>query len=125
MALSWVRSRQTREIEEGFDRPVPGVNDLTRNERQREIVLQLLGRLSSFPNPAELVSLVEAVPNAFTLSRDLALTTAIGIAWDLRGTPTERIATPEIAVSFYTTASGASVLLPVESFAATMGWSTP
>ena len=125
MALSWVRSRQTRQIVDGVDRKVPGVNDLTRNERQREVVLQLLSRLSSFPNPAELVALVEAVPDAFTLSTGLSLTTAIGIAWDLRGTPIEAVDTPEIPVTYYTTAAGASVLLPAESFAATMGWTSP
>jgi LCP family protein required for cell wall assembly len=123
MALSWVRSRHTREIVDGVERSMPGVNDLTRNARQREIVLQLMSRLSSFPNPAELVALVEAVPGAFTLSDDLSLGAAIGIAWDLRGIPIKSVATPEIPVTFYTTSTGASVLLPVESFAETMGWS--
>lgn len=122
MALSWVRSRHTREIVNGVQRAMPGVNDLTRNTRQREIVLQLLGRLSSFPNPAELVSLVEAVPGSFTLSDSLSLGAAIGIAWDLRGTPIESVDTPEIPVTFYQTSTGASVLLPAESFAETMGW---
>jgi len=122
MALSWVRSRNTREIADGVDRRMPGVNDLTRNTRQRQIVLQLLSRLSSFPNPAELVSLVEAVPGAFTLSDSLSLGAAIGIAWDLRGIPIKSVETPEIPVTFYTTSDGASVLLPVESFAETMGW---
>ncbi len=125
MALSWVRSRHTREVVDGRDRTVGGVNDLTRNARQRDVVLQLLSRLSSFPNPSELVGLVEAVPDAFTLSRSLSLTAAIGIAWDVRGTPRSLIDTPEIPVTFFTTAAGQSVLLPAESFAETMGWSTP
>jgi len=122
MALSWVRSRHTRQVVEGVDQTVPGVNDLTRNARQREVVLQLLGRLSSFPNPAELVGLVEAVPGAFTLSDSLSLSTAIGLAWDLRGAPISSVYTPEIPVSFYQTSTGAQVLLPIESFAETMGW---
>ncbi|MCJ7725035.1 MAG: LCP family protein, partial [Acidimicrobiia bacterium] len=122
MALSWVRSRHTRQIVNGVQRAMPGVNDLTRNTRQREIVLQLLGQLSSFPNPADLVSLVEAVPGSFTLSDSLSLGAAIGIAWDLRGTPIESVDTPEIPVTFYQTSTGASVLLPAESFAETMGW---
>jgi len=122
MALSWVRSRHTRQVVDGVDQAVPAVNDLTRNARQREIVLQLLGRLSSFPNPAELVGLVEAVPGAFTLSDSLSLSTAIGLAWDLRGTPISSVQTPEIPVSFYMTSTGAHVLLPVESFAETMDW---
>ena len=124
MALSWVRSRHTHQIIDGVQQPVPGVNDLSRNARQRKIVLQLLGQLSSFPNPAALVGLVEAVPDAFTLGGGLSLTTAIGIAWDLRGTPVDSVDTPEIPVDPYRTPSGAQVLLPIESFAETMGWAT-
>ena len=124
MALSWVRSRHTLEVVNGVARAVPGVNDLARNERQREIVLQLLGQLSSFPNPAELVGLVEAVPGAFTLSDSLSLTSAVGLAWDLRGTPPSSIDTPEVPVKFYVASGGAQVLLPTESFAVTMGWAS-
>jgi len=123
-ALSWVRSRHTRQIVNGTTQTVPGVNDLRRNTRQREIILQLLGRLSSFPNPAELVGLVEAVPGAFTLSDSLSLSAAISLAWDIRGTPIDAVDTPEIPVSFYATSTGAQVLLPTESFAETMGWPT-
>jgi len=122
MALSWVRSRHTQEVVGGASRTIAGVNDLTRNARQRDIVLQLLGRLASFPNPTELVGLVEAVPGAFTLSESLTLTSAIGIAWDVRGTPLDSIETPEIPVTNYRSADGAQVLLPNESFSDTMGW---
>jgi LCP family protein required for cell wall assembly len=125
MALSWVRSRHTQDISGGISRSIPGVNDITRNARQRDIVLQLLGRLSSFPNPTELVGLVEAVPGAFTLSESLTLTSAIGIAWDVRGTPLDSIKTPEIPVTNYRSPDGAQVLLPGESFSDTMGWTIP
>ena len=73
-------------------------------------------------NPGELVALVEAVPGAFTLDEGLSLTTAVGIAWDLRGTPSADVDTPTIPVSFYITETGAQVLVPQESFAETMGW---
>jgi LCP family protein required for cell wall assembly len=121
-ALAWVRSRHTLEVVDGAVRTVPGVNDLARNERQRDIVLQLLQRLSDFPNPAELVRIVEAIPDAFTLDDHLSLTAAIGIAWDLRGTPISSVDTPEIPVEFYKAPSGAEVLLPTEPFSETMGW---
>lgn len=124
MALSWVRSRHTRQVIDGVDQAMPGVNDLSRNARQRAITLQLLGMMSSFPNPAELVALIEAVPGAFTLDEGLSLTTAVGIAWDLRGTPVSAVDTPTIPVSFYATETGAQVLVPTESFAETMGWSS-
>jgi LCP family protein required for cell wall assembly len=124
MALSWVRSRHTRQIIDGVDQAMPGVDDLARNARQRAITLQLLGMMSSFPNPTELVALVEAVPGSFTLDEGLSLATAVGIAWDLRGTPVSTVDTPTIPVISYITETGAQVLVPTESFAETMGWSS-
>jgi LCP family protein required for cell wall assembly len=122
MALSWVRSRHTRQVVDGVAQYVPRVNDLTRNARQREIVLQLMEGLSDFPNPAELVGLAEALAGAFTLDDGLSLGAAVGIAWDLRGTPASAVDTPTIPVTDYVTETGAQVLLPTESFADTMGW---
>jgi len=124
MALAWVRSRHTGEVVNGVSRSIPGVNDLTRNTRQRSITLQLLEKLSSLLNPGDLVALIEAVPGAFTLDEGLSLTTAVGIAWDLRGTPADDVDTPTIPVINHRAANGAQVLLPQESFAETMGWST-
>jgi len=124
MALSWVRSRYTRQVVNGVDRRVAGVNDLTRNERQRDIVLQMLARLSDFPNPSALVRIVEAIPDAFTLDDGITLRRAAGLAWKLRGFPRDKVATPTIPVIFHATADGAQVLLPAESFAETMGWAT-
>jgi len=124
MALSWVRSRYTRQVVNGVDRRVAGVNDLTRNERQRDIVLQMLARLSDFPNPNALVRMAEAVPEAFTLDSGLTLPRAAGLAWKLRGYPRDKVATPTVPVIFHATPEGAQVLLPAESFAETMGWPT-
>jgi len=124
MALAWVRSRHTREVVDGVSRSIPGVNDLTRNTRQRSITLQLLEKMSSLLNPGDLVALIEAVPGAFTLDEGLSLTTAVGIAWDLRGTPADDVYSPTIPVINHRAANGAQVLLPQESFAETMGWPT-
>jgi hypothetical protein len=109
-------------VVDGVAQYVPRVNDLTRNARQREIVLQLMEGLSDFPNPAELVGLAEALAGAFTLDDGLSLGAAVGIAWDLRGTPASAVDTPTIPVTDYVTETGAQVLLPTESFADTMGW---
>ena len=43
--LAWVRSRRTQQLVDGRWRTVPGVSDLTRTQRQREVVAYLLRRL--------------------------------------------------------------------------------
>jgi LCP family protein required for cell wall assembly len=122
MALSWVRSRHTVQQINGAWRAMPGVNDLARNQRQRDVVLQLLERLSGFNSPGEVVALVESVADAFTLDEGLSLTDAVGIAWDLRGMSASSVRTPEIPVKFTITNGGAEVLVPTETFAESMGW---
>jgi LCP family protein required for cell wall assembly len=120
MALAWVRSRKTRQIVDGVDQYVPGVGDHTRQARQRNVVLQMIGKLSGFSNPAEIVSLANAASGAFTLDAGLSLTDAVGIAWDLRGRAGS-IRSPRIAVDSYVTEAGAWVLVPVEPFFETIG----
>jgi len=120
MALAWVRSRQTRQIVDGVEQMMPGVGDHTRNTRQRDVVLQMLRKLSGFSSPAELVSLANAAAGAFTLDSGLSLTMAVGIAWDLRGRAGS-VRSPHIQVTSYTTESGAWVLIPTEPFSTTIG----
>ena len=121
MALSWVRSRKTRQMVDGVERSVPGVGDHTRQARQRQVVLQMIQRLSGYSSPAQIVSLAQSLPGAFVLDSGLSLTGAVGIAWDLRGRAGS-IRTPTIAVTSYTTADGAWVALPTRPFAETIGW---
>jgi len=113
MALAWARSRKTRQIVNGVEQAVPGVGDHTRTARQRDIVFQMLGKLSGFSSPTEIVG-------AFTLDSGLSLSKAVSIAWDLRG-KAGSIRTPRINVTQYTTESGAWVLLPTEAFSKTIG----
>ncbi len=120
MALAWVRSRKTRQIVDGVEQMVPGVGDHTRNARQRDIVLQMLRKLSDFSNPTEIVSLANASSGAFTLDSGLSLTGAVEIAWDLRG-KAGSVRIPRIKVTSYITESGAWVLIPTEPFSATIG----
>ena len=120
MALAWVRSRKTRQIVDGVEQMVPGVGDHTRNARQRDIVLQMLSKLSGFSSPTDIVSLANAASGAFTLDSGLSLTEAVGIAWDLRGRAGS-VRSPHIRVTSYITESGAWVLIPTEPFSATIG----
>jgi len=120
MALSWVRSRKTRQIVDGVEQAMPGIGDYTRTVRQRNVVHQMLQKLSGFTSPAEIVSLANAAPGAFALDSGLSLSGAVSIAWDLRG-GAGSIRSPRIPVVQYTTEHGAWVIVPTESFADTLG----
>jgi len=120
MALSWVRSRKTRQIVDGVERAMPGVGDHTRNARQRDVVKQMLRKLSGFSNPAEVVSLANAAPGAFTLDAGLSLSGAVSIAWDVRGMAGS-VRTPTIPVIQYITPEGAWVIVPTKAFSEVIG----
>ena len=115
-ALAWVRSRSTEQLVDGTWRPVQGVNDLTRNARQQDVIIALMSRIKSFESPAELAGVVAPVADAFTLDDGLGLGEAIDIAWDLRDIDPEEIVRISIPVETYRTDAGALVLLPTEPF---------
>jgi LCP family protein required for cell wall assembly len=115
-ALAWVRSRSTEEFVDGTWRTVQGVNDLTRNARQQDVIIALMSRIKSFESPAELASVVAPVADAFTLDEGLGLGRAIDLAWDLRDIEPEEIVRVSIPVKTYRTDAGALVLLPSEPF---------
>jgi len=117
MTLSWVRSRHTRELVDGVWRRMEGVNDLTRNQRQQELLLEALGRLKSFGSLTELGALVEDLAGTFTIDEGLSLGNAINLAWDMRDIDVSSIRRPNIPVADYVTSAGAYVLLPQASFA--------
>ncbi|MBN2114029.1 MAG: LCP family protein [Acidimicrobiia bacterium] len=117
MTLSWVRSRHTKELVDGVWRAMPGVNDLTRNQRQQELLLEALGRLKAFRSITEFSALVEELSDAFAIDDHLSLGAAIGLAWDMRGINVASIRRPTIPAATYITEAGAYVLLPQASFA--------
>lgn len=115
--LAWVRSRKTLELRDGVWQVMPGVNDLERNRRQQELLLQALERLKGFRSVSEFSALVEDLAGAFTIDEGLGLADAISLAWDMRDLDPNRIARPEIPVSFSVAPDGASILVPEASFA--------
>jgi anionic cell wall polymer biosynthesis LytR-Cps2A-Psr (LCP) family protein len=115
--LAWVRSRKTQELVDGVWSTMPGVNDLTRNERQQQLLLEALQRLKGFRSVTEFADLVEDLSGAFAIDETLSITDAIGIAWDMRDLNPNDIARPTIPVAHYVTEAGAYVLLPQASFA--------
>lgn len=119
-ALLWVRSRHTQEFRDGRWRTMRGgVNDLTRNDRQRDVLLQLLGKVRSFDSITSLTRRVDSISDAVTIDDGMTLTGAVGLAWDLRRFSPNEIIQVTIPVYGHRTEGGASVLLPRESFAET------
>jgi LCP family protein required for cell wall assembly len=116
MTLSWVRSRHTWELVDGGWRPMANVSDLTRNERQQELLLEALGRLKSFRSITEFGALVEDLAGTFTIDEGLSLGDAVNLAWDMRSVDIASIRRPTIPVANYVTPAGAEVLLPQASF---------
>ena len=102
---------------DGEWRLMPGVNDLTRNQRQQELLLEALSRLKRFGSIGEFSNLVESLANAFSIDAGLSLREAIGIAWDLRRLDVDAIQRPMIPVADYQTEAGAQVLRPTATFA--------
>lgn len=115
-ALAWVRSRSTLEYANGVWRTMTNVSDLTRNERQQDIILEMLGKVAEFDSPQELAGAVRSLANAFTLDDQLGLTEAIDLAWDLRALKPADIVRLKIPVEDYETAEGAQVLVATRPF---------
>jgi LCP family protein required for cell wall assembly len=115
-ALSWVRSRKTQEFVDGSWRTVSGVNDLTRNDRQQDLLVQALRRLKGFGEVGDFAGIVEDVSDAFAIDEGLSLSRAIDIAWGLRSIDPSGIVRIQIPVSNYITPGGAYVLIPEASF---------
>jgi LCP family protein required for cell wall assembly len=115
-ALAWVRSRSTQEYVDGRWRTMAGVNDLTRNERQQDVLIQMFAKMREFGSPGELTKKVRSLTDAFTLDDGLRLTAAIDLAWDLRNSSIDEFVRVTIPVIDFLTDDGAQVLLPTQSF---------
>lgn len=110
--LAWLRSRQTQELTSQGWRTMPGVNDLARNERQRDFLIDMMGSLSDFSSPQALSGTARAVAPFVTVDSELSLVSAVDLAWTLRGIGEGDVVELEIPVYDHITDSGAAVLLP-------------
>jgi LCP family protein required for cell wall assembly len=117
--LNWVRSRTTQEYVDGGWRTMPGTNDLMRNQRQQEVLLQLMEGIRSVRSPAALRPLADTVSESVQLSRSLSMPRGISLAWGARDLGRDDIRRFTIPVTDHVTSGGAMVLLPVEEFATT------
>lgn len=111
-ALAWVRARHLEEFVGGRWQPVPGINDLSRNERQQQLLLQLASTLADVRSPLRLRAALEALAGSVTLGERLPLDELVAEAWRWRHLDPAGVDRPSIPVTDLTTAAGAQVLLP-------------
>jgi LCP family protein required for cell wall assembly len=116
--LAWLRSRHTQELTDTGWHTVAGVSDLTRNERQREFMISMLGELSDISSPDDVTSLARTVAPYVTVDSGLGFLDAVGLAWSLRGLGTSTVQTLEVPVTGDVTEAGAQVLVATEDIAA-------
>lgn len=109
--LAWLRSRTTQELTDNGWRTVPGVNDLMRNERQRDFLISMIGRLSDFSSPQDVAGVARSVAPYVTVDSGLTLVDAIGLAWTMRGLGDGSIRVLEVPVVDAVTEHGAEVLV--------------
>ena len=114
-ALAWARSRHTQELVDGSWRVKPGVNALSRDERQQELVLEVADQISGFDSMRSLRSVVSGLQDSVVLDSQMSLTQAVGLAWEYRGIDTGEVERVAIPVSDYTTSGGAKVVRPEAS----------
>lgn len=109
--LAWVRSRKTEGLVAGQWVRLGG-GDLVRNQRQQEVVIQALERLSELRDVSQLTALVEELAPEFALDEGLTLGQVVSLVWDLRSLDPAGITRPTIPVADYVDPQGRWVLVP-------------
>ena len=126
-ALNWVVSRNTEVLvgeklvdKNGNDisewEKMEGVSDLSRNDRQQYIILQLLNEIKDFSSLGELNKFITTLEDAFIIDKNLSINSAVNILWNFRDTDLSNIKKLSIPVSPYELDDGRQVLIINENF---------
>lgn len=107
--LAWLRSRHTEQRIDGDWSPVAGVSDLSRNERQREFLVDLFEGLGQRSSPRDILEALRSAAPYLTIDDRLSMTDAAAWIWEFRDAT---VTTHEIPVRNETTPGGARVLVP-------------
>ena len=127
IALNWVVSRNTEVLvgnkivdDNGNDASTWGklnnVSDLTRIQRQQDVVIELLSQVSNFGSLNELTNFISALEDTFTIDENLSNSKAATILWNLRNEKFSDINKLTIPTRPYTTESGMEVLIMTTYF---------
>ena len=95
IALNWIVSRNTEILdgqklidENGDDisswKPMPGVSDLTRIQKQQQLIISLMERVNNFDSFNSFLNFVNALENAFTIDQNISILEATNLLWDFR-----------------------------------------
>ncbi|MEN8238693.1 MAG: LCP family protein [Actinomycetota bacterium] len=115
-ALAWVRSRHTQQKIGGAWRSVPGASDLSRNQHQQDVILELFKKLKQFDSPSDLTASVSSLADTFVLDDQLGIADAVDLAWRMRAIDLENINRLEVPVRLARSKSGQSILIATDSF---------
>ena len=126
-ALNWIVSRNTEVLvgeklvdKNGNDisewEKMIGVSDLSRNDRQQYIILELLDKIKDFRSLGELSTFISTLEDAFIIDENLSLNNAVNILWNFRDTDLSNISKLSIPVSPYELDDGRQVLIISENF---------
>ena len=124
--LNWVVSRSTEVLvgekivdKDGDDisnwRPMPGVSDLSRIERQQYVVMQLINELRNFESINELYGFINALENAFVIDENLTINRAVDILWTFRNIDLSNVKKLTTPVNYLTLSDGRQVLVLSET----------
>jgi len=127
IALNWVVSRNTEILigdkildENGNDastwRKLSTVSDLTRIQREQDIVIELLSQVDEFESVNALSNFIAALEDTFVIDENLTNSKAAGILWNLRNKKLSDINKLTIPTRPYRTESGMEVLVMTSSF---------
>jgi len=127
VALNWVVSRNTEVLvgekiidENGNDistwKKLPGVSDLSRNQRQKYIIKQLMRKLDEFNTFNEFNNFVSAIEDAFVIDENLTLNNAINLVWSVRSIEIDNIKELTLPVDNLTLSDGRQVLTLNKNF---------
>ena len=122
IALNWIVSRSTEVLvgdkvidEDGNDisewKPMPGVSDLSRIERQQYVVMQLIKELKNFESINELRSFINALENSFIIDETLSINKAVELLWTFRNIELNNVTKLTTPVDFVTLNDGRQVLV--------------
>ena len=120
--LNWVVSRSTEVLvgekiidSDGNDisewKPMPGVSDLTRIDRQQYVVMQLINELKNFSSINELNSFIKALENSFIIDENLSINKAVEILWTFRNIDLNNVSKFTTPVDYLTLDDGRQVLV--------------
>ena len=126
-ALNWIVSRNTEVLvgeklvdKNGNDisewKKMEGVSDLSRNDRQQYIILQLLDEIKDFRSLGELNAFITTLEDAFVIDKNLSINNAVNILWNFRETDLSNINKLSIPVDPYELDDGRQVLIMTENF---------